>query len=85
MLNNQIHIDQSIYSGFEFADSIISSIRKQYIDTRTQANLSKLNANRHRELDIVTGNMSNIIERRRNSGKFSVYIKEFLCLIKYEH
>ncbi|KAK5777986.1 hypothetical protein PVK06_045953 [Gossypium arboreum] len=54
------------YSFVKF-DSIISSIRKQYIDTRTQANLSKLNANRHRELDIVTGNMSDIVERRRNS------------------
>ncbi|KAK8487126.1 hypothetical protein V6N13_046577 [Hibiscus sabdariffa] len=47
--------------------SVIANIRKQYIDTRTQANLSKLNANRRRELDVVTENMSDIIERRRNS------------------
>ncbi|KAL1069812.1 hypothetical protein V6Z11_D12G289900 [Gossypium hirsutum] len=65
--NGLIHKITKPYSFVKF-DSIISSIRKQYIDTRTQANLSKLNANRHRELDIVTGNMSDIVERRRNSG-----------------
>ncbi|MBA0593667.1 hypothetical protein Gorai_010602, partial [Gossypium raimondii] len=64
--NGLIHKITKPYSFVKF-DSIISSIRKQYIDTRTQANLSKLNANRHRELDIVTGNMSDIVERRRNS------------------
>ncbi|KAH1075447.1 hypothetical protein J1N35_027775 [Gossypium stocksii] len=64
--NGLIHKITEPYSFVKF-DSIISSIRKQYIDTRTQTNLSKLNANRHRELDIVTGNMSDIVERRRNS------------------
>ncbi|KAK8521292.1 hypothetical protein V6N12_005201 [Hibiscus sabdariffa] len=47
--------------------NVIANMRKQYIDKRTQANLSKLNANRRRELDVVTENMSDIIERRRNS------------------
>ncbi|XVF50811.1 hypothetical protein PTKIN_Ptkin04bG0133400 [Pterospermum kingtungense] len=54
------------YSFIGFG-SIIANIRKQYIDTRTQTNLSKLNAVRHQELDITTENMSDIIERRRNS------------------
>ncbi|XP_022738553.1 25.3 kDa vesicle transport protein-like [Durio zibethinus] len=57
------------YSFIRF-DSIIANIRKQYIDTRTQTNLSKLNANRCQELDIITENMSDIIERRRNSEIF---------------
>ncbi|XP_060972694.1 25.3 kDa vesicle transport protein SEC22-1 [Cannabis sativa] len=54
------------YSFIGF-DSVIVNIRKQYIDTRTQANLSKLNANRKQELDIVTENLTEILERRRNS------------------
>ncbi|GMJ06529.1 hypothetical protein like AT5G52270 [Hibiscus trionum] len=64
--NGLIHKITKPYSFIKF-DSVIANIRKQYIDTRTQANLSKLNANRRRELDIVTENMSDIIERRRNS------------------
>lgn len=51
-----------------FSDSIIGNMRKQYVDTRTQANLSKLNANRKQELDIVTNHISEILEGRRNSG-----------------
>ncbi|PON31970.1 Longin domain containing protein [Parasponia andersonii] len=52
------------FVGFE---SVIGNIRKQYIDTRTQANLSKLNANRKQDLDIVTENLTEILSRRRNS------------------
>ncbi|KAL5568037.1 hypothetical protein UlMin_024612 [Ulmus minor] len=48
-------------------DSIIGNIRKKYVDTRTQANLSKLNANRHQDLDILTENFAEILERRRNA------------------
>ncbi|XP_042512564.1 25.3 kDa vesicle transport protein isoform X2 [Macadamia integrifolia] len=43
------------------------NIRKQYLDARTQANLSKLNANRRQELDIMTEDISKIIENKRNS------------------
>ncbi|KAH0686405.1 hypothetical protein KY289_017149 [Solanum tuberosum] len=46
-------------------DTIIGNIRKQYVDTRTQANLSKLNAHRQKELDIATEELSLITERRR--------------------
>ncbi|KAH0702680.1 hypothetical protein KY290_017989 [Solanum tuberosum] len=46
-------------------DTIIGNIRKQYVDTRTQANLSKLNAHRQKELDIATEELSLIKERRR--------------------
>ncbi|XP_027363373.1 25.3 kDa vesicle transport protein [Abrus precatorius] len=54
------------YSFVKF-DGVIANISRQYIDTRTQSNLSKLNANRKQELDVVTEDMSNILERRRNS------------------
>lgn len=53
------------------ADGVIGNIRKQYIDTRTQVNLSKLNANRKQDLDIATENLSEIIERWRYSGRLS--------------
>lgn len=46
-------------------DAIIGNIRKQYVDTRTQANLSKLNAHRHKDLDIATEELSLITERRQ--------------------
>ncbi|KAK6794456.1 hypothetical protein RDI58_007909 [Solanum bulbocastanum] len=46
-------------------DTIIGNIRKQYVDTRTQANLSKLNAHRQKELDIATEELSLITERKR--------------------
>ncbi|KAL3342079.1 hypothetical protein AABB24_026212 [Solanum stoloniferum] len=46
-------------------DTIIGNIRKHYVDARTQANLSKLNAHRQKELDIATEELSLIIERRR--------------------
>ncbi|XP_019225969.1 PREDICTED: 25.3 kDa vesicle transport protein isoform X2 [Nicotiana attenuata] len=46
-------------------DTIIGNIRKQYVDTRTQANLSKLIADRQKDLDIGTDELSLITERRR--------------------
>ncbi|XP_010537187.1 PREDICTED: 25.3 kDa vesicle transport protein isoform X1 [Tarenaya hassleriana] len=62
-------IIQSRKSTTEFklppADSIIRSIRKRYIDTRTQVNLSKLNACRKQDLDIISEHMQDIIQRRR--------------------
>ncbi|KAH9647143.1 Longin domain-containing protein [Citrus sinensis] len=54
------------YSCVKF-ESIIGNIRKQYVDTRTQANLSKLNANRGQDLDIVIEHMYQIVERKRQS------------------
>ncbi|XP_041006816.1 25.3 kDa vesicle transport protein isoform X2 [Juglans microcarpa x Juglans regia] len=57
------------YSFVKF-DSIIGNIRKRYIDTRTQANLSKLSANRKQDLDIVTKHVSEILEcSRQNSDQ----------------
>ncbi|XP_009804097.1 25.3 kDa vesicle transport protein SEC22-1 [Nicotiana tabacum] len=49
-------------------DTIIGNIRKQYVDTRTQTNLSKLNADRQKDLDIGTDELSLITERRRRVG-----------------
>ncbi|KAM3682289.1 hypothetical protein ACB098_12G061900 [Castanea mollissima] len=54
------------YSFVKF-DSIIGNIRRLYINTRTQANLSKLNANRKQDVDIVTKHISEILERRQNA------------------
>ncbi|KAG4907894.1 hypothetical protein JHK84_056418 [Glycine max] len=54
------------YSFVKF-DGIIANISRQYIDTRTQANLSKLNANRKQDLDIATEDIYKILERKRNS------------------
>ncbi|KAI3749041.1 hypothetical protein L6452_12574 [Arctium lappa] len=54
------------YSFVKF-DNVICNIRRQYIDTRTQANLSKLNANHKQELDVHTEQMSIVFERKRKS------------------
>lgn len=61
-----IHIFYPIQ--LSLADGVIGKIRKQYIDTRTQANLSKLNASRQKDVDIITEPISKILERKRNSG-----------------
>lgn len=62
----------NLYSNW-LADGVIGSIRKQYIDTRTQANLSKLNANRKKDLEIITEHISEILQRKRNSGKLFLF------------
>nr|GEU94574.1 25.3 kDa vesicle transport protein [Tanacetum cinerariifolium] len=54
------------YSFLKF-DNIICNIRRQYVDTRTQANLSKLNNHRKAELDVHTEQMSIVVERRRKA------------------
>jgi vesicle transport protein SEC22 len=54
---------------FHYTDNIICNIRRQYIDTRTQANLSKLNNHRQAELaDVLIEQMSIVVERRREAG-----------------
>ena len=42
-----------------------------------QANLSKLNANRKQDVDIVTKHISEILERRQNAGEVHVLIFSF--------
>ncbi|OAY30379.1 25.3 kDa vesicle transport protein [Manihot esculenta] len=64
--NTLIHKITSPYTFHKF-DGVIRHIRKQYVDTRTQANLSKLNADRQKDIDIVTQHISEIWERKRNS------------------
>ncbi|ESQ43297.1 hypothetical protein EUTSA_v10015442mg [Eutrema salsugineum] len=54
------------YSFVRFGKTI-GRIRKQYMDTRTQANLSKLNASRKQELDVVTEHLNDLIQRRQLS------------------
>ena len=53
---------------FYYTDNIICNIRRQYVDTRTQANLSKLNNHRQAELDVHIEQMSIVVERRREAG-----------------
>lgn len=55
--------------AFIDADGIIGNIRRQYIDTRTQSNLSKLNGHRRQDLDVITQDLSTIVERRQQLGK----------------
>jgi hypothetical protein len=62
----------NLYSNW-LADGVIGSIRKQYIDTRTQANLSKLNANTKKDSEIITEHISEILQRKRNSGKLFLF------------
>ncbi|KAI3519474.1 hypothetical protein L1887_08625 [Cichorium endivia] len=54
------------YSFIKF-DSIIRNIRRQYMDTRTQTNLSKLMANHKQEFHVHTEEMSQVVEWRRRS------------------
>ncbi|KAJ7969971.1 25.3 kDa vesicle transport protein [Quillaja saponaria] len=61
----------SPYSFVKF-DTIIATIRKQYNDTRTQANLSKLNANRKQDLDVITQHLSEILEKRRSAEMLEI-------------
>ncbi|CDY38911.1 BnaA03g12680D [Brassica napus] len=60
------------YSFVRFS-KIIGRIRKQYMDTRTQANLSKLNASRKQELDVVTEHLNDLMQRRQLSVLLSFY------------
>ncbi|KDP22288.1 hypothetical protein JCGZ_26119 [Jatropha curcas] len=64
--NTFLHKITRPYTFLKF-DGVIGNIRKRYVDTRTQANLSKLNANRQKDVDIVTQHISEILERKRNS------------------
>ncbi|CAH2070255.1 unnamed protein product [Thlaspi arvense] len=58
---------QTISKPYSFVSfgKIIGRIRKKYMDTRTQANLSKLNASRKQELDVVTEHLNDLIQRRQ--------------------
>ncbi|CAI9092204.1 OLC1v1027390C1 [Oldenlandia corymbosa var. corymbosa] len=47
--------------------SVIGNIRRQYVDTRTQANLSKLNAKCQPNEDFLTEDFSQIVKRRRRA------------------
>ncbi|KAL0371688.1 UNVERIFIED_CONTAM: vesicle transport protein [Sesamum calycinum] len=44
---------------------IIGNIRSKYVDTRTQANLAKLNLDGSQEEDILSESFSQIVKRRR--------------------
>ncbi|KAL8543948.1 hypothetical protein ACS0TY_004481 [Phlomoides rotata] len=56
------------YSFIKF-DGIIASITRKYVDTRSQANLSKMNSDASQDTDHTSSEMfSQIIKRRRRFG-----------------
>ncbi|KAG2401558.1 uncharacterized protein HKW66_Vig0194060 [Vigna angularis] len=57
----------TIHFTISASNGIIANISRQYIDTRTQANLSKLNANRKQDVDVASQDFYDIVERKRNS------------------
>ncbi|KAI3908635.1 hypothetical protein MKW92_025418 [Papaver armeniacum] len=63
---NFLHTLSKPYSFIKF-DNVIANIRRRYLDTRTQANLSILNTNRRQDLDVMTEDISKIIENKRRS------------------
>ncbi|XP_076927560.1 25.3 kDa vesicle transport protein SEC22-1-like [Bidens hawaiensis] len=56
-------------------DNTICNIRRQYVDARTQVNLSKLNADHKLELEVLTEDMSTIVERRKRSDMMERMMK----------
>ncbi|XP_073106075.1 25.3 kDa vesicle transport protein SEC22-1 [Elaeis guineensis] len=54
--------------AFTRFDYVIGNIRKQYLDTRTQANLFKLNSDHRQDLDMVTEEFSKLISNYKTSG-----------------
>ncbi|CAH9114798.1 unnamed protein product [Cuscuta epithymum] len=46
-------------------DTIIGSVGKKYVDTKTQANISKMKTEIGEELDVITDDMSEIIARKQ--------------------
>ncbi|XP_026408942.1 25.3 kDa vesicle transport protein-like [Papaver somniferum] len=63
---NFLHTLTKPYSFIKF-DNVIAKIRRRYLDTRTQANLSILNANLRQDLDVIIEDISKIIEDRKRS------------------
>ncbi|KAG9441157.1 hypothetical protein H6P81_017011 [Aristolochia fimbriata] len=49
------------YSCTRF-DYVIEHIRKQYLDSRTQANLSKLNSSQRKDIEVMTEDISNVLK-----------------------
>ncbi|PIA48318.1 hypothetical protein AQUCO_01400726v1 [Aquilegia coerulea] len=65
--SNLIQMINKPYSFIKI-DTVIGRVRKQYVDTRSQANLSRLNAHPRHIKDVVTEDISTIMENRRKSG-----------------
>ncbi|CAH1429929.1 unnamed protein product [Lactuca virosa] len=57
------------------SNNTICNIRRQYMDTRTQANLSKLKSNHKQELHVHTEQMSLVVEWRRRSDMLERMMK----------
>lgn len=50
------------------ADGIIGNVTRKYADTRSQANLSKINSDASQDVDIMSESFSRILQRRRRLG-----------------
>ncbi|CAH9111279.1 unnamed protein product [Cuscuta europaea] len=46
-------------------DTIIGSVRKKYVDTKTQANILKMKTEIGEDLDVITDDLSDIIARKQ--------------------
>lgn len=55
------------------------------MDTRTQANLSKLNSSRKQELNVVTEHFNDIIQRRQILGTCSYNYSELFLPSFFEY
>ncbi|KAK1290413.1 25.3 kDa vesicle transport protein [Acorus calamus] len=51
-------------------DHVIGNIRRQYLDIRTQANLSKLNSGDNQICDIITDDFSNVINNEKKPENY---------------
>lgn len=63
------------------ADGIIGNIRRKYVDTRSQANLSKINSDASQDVDILSEIFSQIVKRRRRFGMVLSILIELQFLI----
>ncbi|KAL1555087.1 25.3 kDa vesicle transport protein [Salvia divinorum] len=57
------------YSFVKFG-GVISNVRRKYVDTRSQENLSKLNSDASQDADVISESFSRIVKRRQRSELF---------------
>ncbi|XP_042003582.1 25.3 kDa vesicle transport protein-like [Salvia splendens] len=57
------------YSLVKFG-GVIANVRRKYVDTRSQANLSKINSDASQDADVISESFSRIVQRRRRSELF---------------
>lgn len=53
---------------FYIEGGVIANVRRKYVDTRSQANLSKINSDASQDADVISESFSRIVQRRRRLG-----------------